>query len=187
MEEVLKRYEAKFDELNVLKTQFATYKLAKEDAQQEFTDILIDAYVEGFVAAQQIIHGKSVVDPQKLRGTVQFSYNGQTIQQKFSDYYETGNTKDLSRLLDSEFHRVYNTAALDAAEQEQQNGKNILKQWLTVRDDKVRGTHEYIEGDMVPLDDVFVTYDGDYAQAPGEFQLAQNNANCRCILRFTAL
>ena len=187
MEEVLKRYEAKFDELNVLKAQFATYRLAKEDAEQEFTDTLEDAYIEGFAAAQYILGDDSAINPKDLQEAVQFSYNGQTIQQKFADYYETGNTKDISRLLDSEFHRVYNTAALDAAEQAQRNGKNILKQWLTVRDDKVRGTHEYIEGDMVPLDDVFVTYDGDYAKAPGEFQLAQNNANCRCILRFTAL
>ena len=34
-------------------------------------------------------------------------------------------------------------------------------------------------------DDYFYTYDGDHASAPGLFELAENNVNCRCELLFS--
>lgn len=54
-----------------------------------------------------------------------------------------------------------------------------------MEDDKVRDTHDYLEGMSVGIDEEFYTYDGDHALYPGGFENAQNNVNCRCFLTYT--
>ena len=51
-----------------------------------------------------------------------------------------------------------------------------------MRDDKVRETHDYLEGVEVDLASEFVTFDGDSAKFPGDFSRAENNVNCRCVI-----
>ena len=58
------------------------------------------------------------------------------------------------------------------------------KTWNTMGDDKVRDTHDYLAGISVPVEDKFVTYDGDEADAPCGFNNVENNARCRCWLTF---
>ena len=88
--------------------------------------------------------------------------------------------EDLVRIVDTESHRIANEAALNTA------GKAgaTKKKWVTMLDDKVRDTHIYLEGQTVPYDADFYTYDGDHARAPGLFALPENNINCRCELIF---
>jgi hypothetical protein len=59
------------------------------------------------------------------------------------------------------------------------------KTWVTMMDDRVRDTHDYLEGETVGIGEDFYTYDGDHASAPGLFELAENNVNCRCELLFS--
>ena len=61
--------------------------------------------------------------------------------------------------------------------------KTIYKQWRTMLDDRVRETHDFLEGATVPVDARFYTNDGDSARFPGDFMLVENNANCRCLIR----
>ena len=61
----------------------------------------------------------------------------------------------------------------------------VKKTWCTQLDEKVRDTHDYLEGISVYMDEKFFTYDGDEARFPGDFGLAENNVNCRCYLKYT--
>ena len=56
----------------------------------------------------------------------------------------------------------------------------VMKTWVTMADDRVRDTHDYLEGMSVPINERFFTFDNDYGRYPGDFQLPQNNINCRC-------
>lgn len=87
----------------------------------------------------------------------------------------------ITRIAETEMHRIANTAALDTAKY----AGAKYKTWATMLDDKVRDTHDYLEGETVDIDDDFYTYDGDHASAPGLFELAENNVNCRCELLFS--
>ena len=88
---------------------------------------------------------------------------------------------DIVRIAETESHRIANTSALDTA----RHGGATKKTWVTMLDDRVRETHDYLEGMTVGIDDDFYTYDGDHAPAPSLFQLASNNVNCRCELIFS--
>ena len=107
---------------------------------------------------------------------------GKTWRERVEDYFSNGGTgADLARIADTEMHRIANTAALKTA----QRAGAKTKTWATMLDDRVRETHDYLEGMTVGIDEDFYTYDGDHAPAPGGFALAENNVNCRCELVFS--
>ena len=66
-----------------------------------------------------------------------------------------------------------------------ETGRDVYKTWQTMQDDRVRETHDYLEGMTIPLKEKFKTLDMDEADAPGGFTLPENNVNCRCWLSYS--
>lgn len=93
---------------------------------------------------------------------------------------ENGLIGKILRVAETEGHRVLNQAMQATAEK----GGATTKTWVTMEDDRVRDTHDYLLGETVGIDDLFVTYDGDSAMFPGGFEEAENNVNCRCWLEY---
>lgn len=91
---------------------------------------------------------------------------------------------EIQRVVDTEYHRMYNTGAYDTATEMENEGYPVMKRWITMGDDRVRDTHSYIDDELVPLDEEFYTYDGDSAMFPGDFSNPANNINCRCICTY---
>ena len=116
--------------------------------------------------------------------------DGDSIHNKTSMTASEGGTppspdvEAIKRVVDTEYHRMANAGAYDTAVAINKTGKTIYKRWDTMLDEKVRSTHLYLEGDRVPLDRAFFTFDGDSAMYPGGFTLASNNVNCRCGLSY---
>lgn len=187
--QIIARYLNKFDELNVL--------LGKEKQEiKELEDFLLDAYIEGFISNVFTL-GLEVDIPKNYKEKVlNWSYKEidketntekiESVREKIINYVDNEKTTDLKRLIESELHRAYNEGAFDSASLiNDEYGINMKKVWVTMADDKVRDTHAYLEGMSVDLYAEFVTYDGDSALFPGGFKMAQNNANCRCILVYS--
>lgn len=178
MNRVTERYLLKFDEIHKLLPRVLENPAKAKDA---FYDMLIDAYIEGFSGVEYLLGVDAEVDAEKLAANIEHQYDGETIGEKFSKYLAEGDFSAIEDLWDSEFHRSYNTGAYDLA-----NEYDVMKEWVTVGDKKVRNTHRYIHGLRIAVGDVFETYDGDYARFPGDFQFPENNANCRCILKYSS-
>lgn len=103
-------------------------------------------------------------------------------EEEQSDFFGISEVGDLGKILrvaETEGHRILNEAELIAAKK----GGAKTKTWITQRDDRVRETHDYLLGETVGIDEVFVTFDGDKARFPGDFENAENNVNCRCVLQ----
>lgn len=188
MKTVIQRYLLKIDEVHrlttVLQNDLKSAPLLTDEAKKWFEDLLVDAYIEGFVGASYLLGEDTSVQADKVNSAVQFRYepNQPTVIDKFIQYCRYQQTDKIVPIVESEFHRLYNTGASDCAEQSKTDS---VKTWLTMLDDKVRDTHFYLEGITIPKDGYFYTYDGDYALYPGDFKSASNNANCRCILQYT--
>ena len=60
----------------------------------------------------------------------------------------------------------------------------VEKVRATMEDERVRETHNFLDGVGVPLGTLFVAIDGDSARYPGDFAKAENNTNCRCTLTY---
>lgn len=157
-------------------------KREEEDIIDEMLDLFLLAYAMGNSVTNENLSSNWKPPIDEVMETVDAEVAGKTWRNRVRDYFSSGGTgADLARIADTEMHRIANTAALDTAKRAGARNKT----WVTMMDDRVRDTHDYLEGETVSIDDDFYTYDGDHASAPGLFELAENNVNCRCELLFS--
>jgi len=57
------------------------------------------------------------------------------------------------------------------------------KEWLAVQDDSTRDTHRAMDGQRVTISDEFQSPSGKRCQGPGLFGTAEEDINCRCVVR----
>lgn len=185
-------------------------KRRKRDRIDEILEMLIMAYMFGNESANTMLFGPDIVDtidPDEPNRPVRIDVDdmnksvfkdiaGKDWEQRVSEYYDSdsGTVDDVIRVVDTDMNRIYNDSVLDVGEKANAGSvewsnedlpapdtkDRVMKTWVTMADDRVRDTHDYLEGMTVPVDGRFWTFDSDYARYPGDFQLPQNNINCRC-------
>ena len=181
-----------FDELNrvdsEIRERFGDETLEKRDKREEediideLLDLFLLAYAMGNSVTNENLASSYEPSVDDVMRVVDEKVAGKTWRERTEDYFANGgNVDDIVRIMETETHRIANTSALNTA----RNAGATKKTWATMLDDKVRETHDYLEGMSVPIDEDFYTYDGDHASAPGLFDLAENNVNCRCELIFS--
>ena len=181
------------DEINALKGRLAEHFedggtgriKSRRDADQiidELWDLFLLSYAFGVEATNTELGTDRTPPADDAEAAVDMVIAGKTWRERVMEYYENGGTLyDITRIAETDATRIYNQGALDAVEA---NGAQTTanKRWITMMDDKVRDTHAYLEGMVIPYRASFFTYDGDSAPAPGMFSLPENNINCRCIV-----
>ena len=182
MEDVISQYTTAFDELNVLTT--GSFKLAGGEVNIVADDVLsflIKAYTLGIEHAALMLAHDLSVDVDSMRAAIYKVIEGKTFEDRVADHVLNNDSTALVILVESEFHRVYNAAIQDGGQDFVENGDfGATKTWYTVRDDRVRETHDYLDGQSVPIEEEFFTFDGDHAPHPGGFTKVENNVGCRC-------
>lgn len=186
-----------FDELNTFRQMVTRYKTEpltqserekqREDIEDYIEFLLIEAYTYGNVQAMQDL-GLLDMDPADLinadtmEQTINERIADKTYKQRIREYLdaEDSTVEDFQRVAETDATRVYNAGVVDGGKNSGVRG--VMKQWITMEDERVRSTHEYLQSMTVPLDADFWTWDGDHARAPGLFTLPENNVNCRCTL-----
>lgn len=172
----------KWDELELIRREATILWSGKPDRKkrQEFCDwlefVLCHVYAYGWQGVEDIL-GRIHVDWNGDMDTVNLEIAGKTFRDRVLD---ATTAEEVLRVIDTEATRDYNAGAYNAAKASGRKG--LRKRWYTMRDDRVRDTHDYLEGMEVGIDDAFYTFDGDSAMYPGGFELPQNNVNCRCTV-----
>lgn len=186
-----------FDELNTFTAMVREYKTEpmplsqKEKLRRDIDDyiefLLIEAYTYGSVQAMQDLglldkDPSDLIDQDTMYREIYKPVAGKTFQDRVREYLDTEDSTeyDFERVAETDATRVYNAGIVDAGKSSGVPG--VKKQWVTMADDRVRDSHQYLYGTVVPLDRDFYTYDGDHARAPGLFALPENNVNCRCSI-----
>ena len=91
----------------------------------------------------------------------------------------------IERVLTTSWHRMANEGINGFGEL---YGSNLLtKTWKSMKDDKVRDTHDYLDGMTVGFDEDFYTYNGDHAKYPGLFGVPEEDVNCRCLVQLSLI
>lgn len=185
-------------------------KRRKRDRIDEILEMLIMAYMFGNESANTMLFGPDIVDtidqdePNRpvridvddMNKSVFKEIAGKDWEQRVSEYYDSdsGTVDDVIRVVDTDMNRVYNDSVLDVGEKANagrvewsnedlpapDTKDRVMKTWQTMLDNRVRDTHEYLEGMTVPVGRRFYTYDGDSARYPGDFSNPANSINCRC-------
>lgn len=193
-----------FDELNTLRTTVTNIFEAGEGERKVYTayiedtllDILVMSYVYGNEAANDMLGTEDEVEPSELRKSLGKKIAGEDWVERVSKYMEAGTVEDVMKVAETDAHRIYNEAIYNVAKREERKAetesltsgkpvRQMYKTWQTMRDEKVRDTHAYLENMKIPFDERFFTYDGDSADHPGGFFTAENNVGCRCRLKLS--
>lgn len=180
-----------FDELNALRQSLVygqytdadgkrRYVKTFADLEDEFEDILILSYILGNKAAGDMLGIEPTMDVEDMDRVINRRVAHRTWRDRLREQLENGGSvEEIMRIAETESHRDTNEAIYDVA---RDSGLELYKTWETMEDDRVREAHEEIQGQTVPFDDVFVTWDGHEARFPGDFDVPELNVNCRCFL-----
>ena len=179
-----------FDEINALKEELTFgqyvrddgkvgYSQTREEIEDTIETILVLSYIYGTNAANDMLGTDFTPDVAKMDASINKRIAGKTWRERVRDYVDNGGTvEDIVRVADTESHRDTNEGIYDTAVE----GGAQYKTWETMMDNRVREAHEELQGQTVPLNDVFVTWDGHEARYPGDFDTAEQTAYCRCYL-----
>lgn len=158
---------------------------SKEDAEDiidELLDLYLLAYSNGATATNAELGTDTMPNIDLAQAAIDKTIAGETWRERVMGYYESGGTLyDIQRIAETDATRIYNQGAVDAVVANGLEG-STYKRWRTMQDDRVRDTHDYLEGMVVPFSERFFTYDNDSAEFPGGFTLPENNINCRCVV-----
>lgn len=204
-----------FDELNNIRTTLADIVTGGEELADDVPSrrpidrkriddtifaLITMGYVYGIEVAGLDLETDIPASGERMFSVANTPTKGETFRDRINthiDQYEATADSDpnaaqtlierLSVVAETETHRTINTGSLDGAEEYAEGHPNVtvLKTWITAGDERVRDSHDFLEGATVPLNARFYSFDGDSAMYPGDFMLAENNVNCRCILRYT--
>ena len=154
-----------------------TEKTPKNEIEDSLLDLLIMAYVFGTKDVSKSLKEEIKPDTDKMKESVYKKIAGQTWEERIRDSITK---EDIERIFVTESHRCFSDGQWDSAD-----GRATHKTWVTMDDEKVRDTHWYIDNLTVKIDEYFYTLDGDRALRPYGFEIASNNINCRCYLKYS--
>lgn len=157
-------------------------------------ELITMGYVYGITVAGLDLETDLPVDAERMREVADTPTKGETFRQRITNHieaYERRETDEeqlierIAVVAETETHRAINDGELDAGFEYERTHPNevLFKRWRTMMDDRVRDTHDSLEGATVPLNARFYTFDGDSALKPGGFMLPENNVNCRCDIQ----
>ena len=172
-----------FDEINPLLDGYKALGGLKANKNQyidSVLDLLIMAYVWGETDAADSVGGEANPDPKRMMEVIYRPVAGEDFVERLDKYSDEDDYGSAKRVMETDVHRVYNEAAYGYAAEHGATRKT----WHTMRDDRVREAHDWLEGVSVPMDGKFYT-DGDEARYPGDFESAALNVNCRCYVTYT--
>jgi hypothetical protein len=153
-----------------------------EDIIDELLDLFLLAYANGATATNIELGTAVMPSVDAVDAAVYAPVAGETWRDRVMGYFDSGGTLyDIRRIAETDATRIYNQGAVDAVVANNATASTV-KRWRTMGDEKVRDTHDYLEGMEVPFGSRFYTYDGDSADYPGGFSLPENNVNCRCVV-----
>lgn len=185
-----------FDELHMLTVY------SYEDAIEQFPDnvekrkekvcddvlsLLVMAYLMGMRIADEDLEFESELDSERMFSDIYKEIDGKDFEDRIKQYVEEEKLPEIIRVVETDSHRVYNDGEIQACDQYTRDHPEmqVMKTWKTMMDDRVRDTHDYLEGRTIPYSDLFYTYTGESAFAPGLFGVPEEDINCRCMLRFS--
>ena len=178
-----------FDELNILE---ATINAIKETSPEELkrnkeyfidevTEFFILSYVYGSAEASRQLNTEIMPDGDAIDQALGKRIDDKNYKDRLNEYFESGTAADINRVLETDMHRMFNTGLWDGAIK----GGATKKTWQTMKDERVRDTHQYLQGVTIPIDAEFYSFKGGKTLYPGQWGIAEEDCGCRCWVTFS--
>lgn len=178
---------SEFEQLNAVSNAYRG-KAVDEDLIESIVMYLIFMYLNGFDATALMLR-ESADEPTaaEISKSVYADVGGKDVDDRLRELlgmtFEDAEGK-LDDIIRSDGHRLYVLGQAALARAVSEKGIRLKKKWDTTMDGKERRTHHKLDGVEKDVGEVFETYLGNKAQAPGQFGVPEEDCNCRCILRY---
>lgn len=196
-----KLYIAEFDEINrlgdYLYEEYTSGKRTTVEINAILSDIFLSAFLRGVLVAftdlgidiesDEYAYYKSLLDDSNVaEQSVNQEIDGKTYQERVEEHLlNLDGESSIQKIVETEVHRNMNNAIYDVGNVIQESGTPIYKTWRTMLDDRVRDSHDYLEGTKLEIDEEFYTYNGNHALFPGQFGVGEEDVNCRCYAQIS--
>ena len=196
------KYLADFDNLHVIGTELYSRYTNGELSKEEVLEQIQDWIIAGFSIGTQLgledldsdevgyLFFKNMASSGAFLPIVQEVTNrkidDQTTEERVYQHLENKDgASSIEKVMETEYHHAANKGIQTVGDTFSSSAQEIEKTWKTMLDEKVRDTHAYLEGITIPLGYEFYTYNGDHAMFPGEFDVAEEDCNCRCRIKLS--
>jgi len=179
-----------FDELNRFKTVLPLFfneegRIKSREDYDSLLDMLEDLFLLSYANGVELTNlslGSDIsATAEEAQDVVEKKIQGKTWRDRMQEHYENGGTiADVERIAETEAHRDSNAGAYETA----RKAGATQKVWHTMLDDRVRDSHQYLEGVVAPIDGEFYSFEGNRTQYPGQWGIPEEDVNCRCYLTY---
>ena len=104
--------------------------------------------------------------------------DGKNYKERLTEYFQNGTPYDIARVIETDAHRIYNTAIFDSGVK----AGATTKTWNCMMLPTSRDTHIYLDGTTVPIDAEFYNYKGESTMFPCQWGIAEEDCNCLCTI-----
>ena len=178
-----------FDEINALSAEAealkSTDRAKKKDEVDKYidevTDLFVMAYVFGTDELNEQLGTDIKPDTQEMRSVIEEKFDDKDYRDRIREYMESGTAYDIQRVVETDSHRVFNAALYTGAKKAGASKKT----WCTMADDRVRDSHEYLDGVTIGIDEEFYSFRGGKTLYPSQWGIPEEDINCRCWLVFS--
>lgn len=173
------------DEVIKLKTILPDVKLGTVPSVG-FTKKAVQNDLSGMVLNERLRAHRAEIVRQINSTLTQGIHRGDTYNKMAKSISEVleGDFVKSSRIVRTEGHRVYEQARYDTAVKAvEKTTHKMMKRWVSSRDERVRASHQYMDGKEVPIDEDFVNpKTGGRGPHPGAMGTPEDDINCRCTI-----
>lgn len=196
-----KLYIAEFDEINrlgdYLYEEYTSGKRTTVEINAILSDIFVSAFLRGILVAftdlgidvesDEYAYYKSLLDDSNVaEQSVNQEIDGKTYQERVEEHLlNLDGESSIQKIVETEVHRNMNNAIYDVGNVIRDSGIQVYKTWRTMLDDRVRDSHDYLEGTKLEIDEEFYTYNGNHTLFPGQFGVGEEDVNCRCYAQLS--
>lgn len=177
-------YNYGIDDLAVLLAVSIPKKKATINTQQSNNEVKKDKSPMNEIAIDEL-KDRDLIKRQLAREFTYGIMKGETPEQLVKRFKHITEVKmsDVVRIARTQATRIENQARLDAYKVGEDMGYDVIKEWVTVGDDKVREAHRKANGQRVKFHEKF-TVGGEELLCPGDPNGSAGNViNCRCYMR----
>lgn len=149
---------------------------------KEFLEASVKAPVAGKRLSERLYRNKERMAKQAqtavTAGIIQ-GHSYQKIARQIAGVGEADYRKAL-RIARTEAGRMHSIGKAKAMSEAKEMGIDVMKQWVSSLDRRTRHTHQFLDGQIVAVDDNFKNSSGMEAKMPCMFGQPSEDCNCRC-------
>ena len=149
---------------------------------KEFLEASVKAPVAGKRLSERLYRNRERMAKQAqtavTAGIIQ-GHSYQKIARQIAGVGEADYRKAL-RIARTEAGRMHSIGKAKAMSEAKEMGIDVMKQWVSSLDRRTRHTHQFLDGQIVAVDDSFKNASGMEAKMPCMFGQPSEDCNCRC-------